>query len=94
MRSLIEFIFVYAFTGIKASSIRVLLLIATLVVYQLWFIVLPRIRDVGMRSRWLVLVLIPGANVLFGIILLFRAPVMSSTRRDSALQATAAITPL
>ncbi len=45
-------------------------------IYGLFFIILPRIRDVGM-SGWLLLVtLIPVADVIFGIILLFRAPLL------------------
>jgi hypothetical protein len=53
--------FVYAFTGTNASSVWLLLLVATLAVYQLFFIIHPRIRDVGMGSGWLLLVLVPGA---------------------------------
>jgi uncharacterized membrane protein YhaH (DUF805 family) len=42
--------------------------------YAMFFILLPRIRDIGMSGWWLIVSLIPVANVLLGIILLFRAP--------------------
>jgi len=45
-----------------------------LLVYSLFFIVLPRIRDVGMNGWWLLLYLIPIVNIPFAIILMFRAP--------------------
>lgn len=45
-----------------------------LMIYGLFLIVLPRIRDAGMSRWWLLMTFIPLANVVFGIILLFRAP--------------------
>ena len=42
--------------------------------YGIFFIVLPRLRDVGMSVWWLIVALIPVANGGLGIILLFRAP--------------------
>jgi hypothetical protein len=45
-----------------------------LIIYDLLFIVLPRMRDVGMSAWWLLVMFIPVANVVFGIILLFRPP--------------------
>ena len=42
--------------------------------YAMFFILLPRINDIGMSGWWLIVSLIPVANVLLGIILLFRAP--------------------
>lgn len=47
-------------------------------VYSLFFIVLPRIRDIGMSAWWLLTVFIPVVNIVFGIILLFRARAMLS----------------
>jgi hypothetical protein len=51
-------------------------IIASVVVslYAIFFILLPRIRDIGMNGWWLIVSLVPVANVLLGIILLFRAP--------------------
>jgi hypothetical protein len=45
-----------------------------LLLYGIFFILLPRLRDVGMSAWWLIVALIPVANILLGIILLFRAP--------------------
>ena len=49
-------------------------LILGLAVYSLVFIMLPRIRDVGMSGWWLAAAFIPVANVMLGIVLLFRPP--------------------
>jgi hypothetical protein len=81
--------FVYAFSGTNSSGLWLVLLLVALAVYQLFFIILPRIRDIGMGKWWLLLTLIPGVNVVFGIILLFRAPATFCDRRNSPLQATA-----
>ncbi len=59
-------------------------LLIVLVAYDLFFIVLPRIRDVGMNAWWLLLALVPVANVVFGIILLFRAPAILTSPPSSA----------
>ena|ERR1700685_2361114 len=45
-----------------------------LLIYTLFFIVLPRIRDLGMSGWWLLVMLIPIINIPLGLILLFRAP--------------------
>jgi uncharacterized membrane protein YhaH (DUF805 family) len=45
-----------------------------LVVYSLFFIALPRIRDLKMSGWWLLVFIIPVINVPLLIILLFRAP--------------------
>lgn len=42
-------------------------------IYILFFVILPRFRDIGMNG-WALLGLIPPANFVFSIILLFRAP--------------------
>jgi uncharacterized membrane protein YhaH (DUF805 family) len=79
--------FIYAFSGTNASSIWLVLSCLALAVYQLLFIILPRLRDIGMRNWWLLLIVVPGVNVVFGIILLFRAPVILSDRRNPAVEA-------
>lgn len=48
--------------------------VIVLIIYGLLFIVLPRIRDTGMSGWWLLVTFIPVANIVFGVILLFRAP--------------------
>ena len=45
-----------------------------LAVYALCFVLLPRLRDVGMSGLWLIVAFIPVANIILGIILLFRPP--------------------
>jgi hypothetical protein len=42
--------------------------------YTIFFIVLPRIRDVGMKWCWIPLICFTPLYFVFGIILLFRAP--------------------
>ena len=43
-------------------------------IYQLLFVLLPRVRDTGMSGWWVALSLVPVVYILLGIILLFRAP--------------------
>ena len=50
------------------------IVVIALGLYALFFILLPRLRDVGMSAGWLLVALVPLANILLGIILLFRAP--------------------
>jgi uncharacterized membrane protein YhaH (DUF805 family) len=47
---------------------------ATLAIYQVLFIGLPRLRDTGMSGWWILLAFIPVIYVFLSIILLFRAP--------------------
>ena len=63
--------------------------VITLTLYGMFFIVLPRIRDIAMSGWWLLAALIPGVNIVFGIILLFRAPAMLSDTPNTALEPTA-----
>ena len=64
--------------------------VTMLTIYGMFFIVLPRVRDIGMNGWWALVMLVPVANVVFAIILLFRAPVILSDRPNQALHATAA----
>jgi uncharacterized membrane protein YhaH (DUF805 family) len=50
--------------------------VVILTIYGMFFIILPRIRDIGMSGWWVLAMLIPVVNVVFGIILIFRAPVI------------------
>jgi uncharacterized membrane protein YhaH (DUF805 family) len=43
-------------------------------IYESFFIILPRFRDIGMSGWWLLLYIIPVANIPLAIILMFRAP--------------------
>jgi len=60
--------------GETASPVVLWLLFIGILLYQPFFIVLSRMRDLNMRWGWLFLILVPGANIVFGIILLWRAP--------------------
>lgn len=62
--------------------------VITLSIYVVFFILLPRIRDIGMSGWWLLVTFVPVADIVFGIILLFRAPAMLSNR-PNALEPTA-----
>jgi hypothetical protein len=53
------------FTGSALALVAVTL-------YAMFFVLLPRVRDLGMSAWWLVFAPIPFANILLGIILLFR----------------------
>jgi len=63
---------VYTYRGTMADSYWSAAVIV-LSLYGIFFILLPRLRDVGMSAWWLIVALIPVANILLGIILLFRA---------------------
>ena len=65
--------FIY-FTNSDTHSESFFLLDIILVIYTLIFIILPRIRDVGISGWWLLVAFIPFANSLLALILLFRAP--------------------
>ena len=82
--------FIYAFGGTNTSNVWLVVLFFGLAVYQLCFIILPRIRDIGMSNWWFLLIFVPGVNAVFGIILLFRPPAILLDRRNPELQATAA----
>jgi uncharacterized membrane protein YhaH (DUF805 family) len=48
--------------------------LVALCVYQLIFILLPRVRDTGMSGWWVLLGVVPIVYVCLTIILVFRAP--------------------
>ena len=48
--------------------------VVALLIYVFVFIVLPRVRDLGMNGWWLLAFLVPLVNIWLGLILLFRAP--------------------
>jgi len=50
-------------------------LIVIVTIYGLLFIVLPRIRDIGLGRGWILALFIPFVGFIFGIVLLLRAPV-------------------
>ena len=72
--------FLYAYVPLSPSvhsapSVLVWLIAALLVgVYALFFVFLPRLRDARMSEWWLLVALLPFANLLLALVLLFRAP--------------------
>jgi len=58
--------------------------IIVLWIYEVFFIILPRIRDIGMSGWWILIAFVPVVNILFSIILLFRAPRMLPNGMASA----------
>jgi uncharacterized membrane protein YhaH (DUF805 family) len=56
-------------------------LIGASIVYCIFFIALPRMRDIGMNGWWVLLIFVPGADIIFSAILLFRAPAMLAQER-------------
>ncbi len=69
--------FLYSCVGTAESGV-LWALILVLWIYEVFFILLPRIRDIGMNGWWLLVAFVPIVNILFSIILLFRAPKMLS----------------
>jgi hypothetical protein len=61
--------------GGTMNSLYLLAAFTVLIIYELLFIDLPRIRDLEMNGWWLLLFLVPGADIVLGTILLLRAPV-------------------
>ena len=48
--------------------------ILALAIYNLLFLLLPRVRDTGMSGWWVLLSLVPVVNGFFFVFLIFRAP--------------------
>jgi uncharacterized membrane protein YhaH (DUF805 family) len=61
--------------GTVYSSPYFLGAIIALIIYELFFISLPRARDLEMSGWWLLLLFVPGVGDVLGLILLLRAPV-------------------
>lgn len=49
-------------------------LMILIVIYSIFFIVLPRVRDIEIRWWWCLFCLIPLVNIVLGIVLLFHPP--------------------
>lgn len=63
--------------------------VVTLSLYGVFFIVMPRIHDIGMSRWWLVATFVPVANAIFSIILIFRRPAILLDTPNKSLQPTA-----
>lgn len=59
-----------------------------LLLYGIFFIVLPRIRDIGLSGWWLFLIFVPAVDIVFSIILLFRAPALLSNKPHTVPEPT------
>lgn len=78
--------FFYYYTGTTSDPGYWALADITLFLYAMFFILLPRIRDIGMSKWWLLITFIPFVNDIFGIILLFRAaPILRSPTPAKAI---------
>lgn len=63
--------------GLPESVLWFLLMLFQILAF-FYFLVLPRLRDIGMNQAWALLMMIPGVNVFLWLILLFRRPTMNS----------------
>lgn len=66
----------YGMGGGTTDSLYFLpIIIIALTIYDLFFIELPRARDLEMNGWWLLLLFIPGVGDMLGLFLLLRPPV-------------------
>ena len=69
------FLFTYSLTNdFQSWWIPAIILLS----YELFFIILPRIRDVEMSEWWLLGVFVPIVSEVLGLLLLFRRPILLS----------------
>lgn len=52
--------------------------LAILVIYDVCFVLLPRMRDVELSGWWLLLLFVPLLNIWLGLVLLLRPPSFGS----------------
>jgi hypothetical protein len=55
----------------ESDEIATILLLLAFV-YSTFWVVLPRMRDLSMRPFWLILMMVPVLNMVFGLVLMFR----------------------
>jgi hypothetical protein len=63
--------------------------VVALSLYELFFIALPRVRDIGISGWWLLLLFVPIADVIFAYILFLRAPSFAPQKKMSPSPAIA-----
>lgn len=69
----------FYFAGSASNSGYWWLAIVALWIYAIFFVILPRMRDLEISKWWLLITPVPFVSDLFGIILLFRAqPILRS----------------
>jgi hypothetical protein len=66
---------IYGISGGMMNSPYFLGAIIALNIYDLFFIELPRARDLEISGWWLLFLFVPGPNIVLWLILLLRAPV-------------------
>lgn len=69
--------FIYAFSPTATSSLPMYCFVA-LSAYDLFFVVLPRMRDLEMSAWSLLALVVPVVNVALAFVLQFRAPVFTN----------------
>src|SRR4051812_48071304 len=58
--------------AVRSGHLPELSVALVLVAYLMCFVILPRLRDVGMSAWWLAITPVPVANIFLSAILLFR----------------------
>ena len=66
--------------SILSPNVMAAILVLLAFVYSTFWVVLPRMRDLSMRPFWLILLLVPGIDVGFGLVLLFRPSAIALPR--------------
>jgi hypothetical protein len=93
VRTAVFDLLLYAFLAVDSGPSRELIARSVVLlagVYFLVWVVLPRMRDLGIRPFWLVLTFIPLVNVVFGLILLSRPGRIDCTGLPGASEGQAA----
>jgi rhomboid protease GluP len=62
------------------SNVIATIVVLLAYVYSTFWVVLPRMRDVSMRPFWLILMLVPGIDAAFGLVLTFRPSAIALPR--------------
>ena len=73
------------------SNVMATILVLLAFVYSTFWVVLPRMRDISMRPFWLILILVPGIDAVFGLVLMFRPSAIAWPRSSDTpeIQGTA-----
>jgi membrane associated rhomboid family serine protease len=66
------------------STVIATILVLLAFAYSTFWVVLPRMRDLSMRPFWLILLLVPVLNGVFGLVLMFRPSVIALPRPSDA----------
>lgn len=61
----------FSFDFIEPEPLPEVIYGISILVYLVFFIILPRLRDAGMSAWWLILILVPVVDFFLGVVLLF-----------------------